>query len=305
MSELRPERQSDVRRTRSRFGGRWSLAVLPLVALVAGCSSAKNSQDVATGAHFSVSRVEFDHALAALGPVPKETESTARRVMLGRLIEEKLFANAAAAENLDNDPGVMVEIEAAKRAILARAYAAHASAAIGSPTESAVAAFYNAHPEAFSQRVAVVFDEMVFAGPFDPANELAKQYGGAQDYAEMSQKAAARGVTLTANFIATTSDRLPTVLAQKISQVAAGTDVIFAVQEGVALARFRSIKPAPMTLEQATPIIRSGLQAQSKSAFLANDMARLRGAAAIKITDQALAPRAAGPRMNGSQEKAR
>jgi hypothetical protein len=262
---------------------------------MAGCSPAKNSQDIAAGPHFAVSRIEFNHVLAALGPVPKGAEAAARRVMLDRLIEEKLFANAAAAESLDHDPNVMVEIEAAKRAILARTYAAHASGAIGSPTDKAVAAFYDAHPEAFSQRVAVVFDEMVFAGPIDAANELARQYSSAQDYAAMVRKAATRGVSLSADFVATTSDHLPTILAQKISRVPVGSDVIFAVQEGVAFARLRSIEPAPMTLDQAAPIIRSGLLAQFKSAFLAKDMARLRSAAAITITDPSLARVAGKP----------
>ena len=268
---------------------------MPLLALAASCSSPKNSQDVATGEHFSVSRVEFNHTLTTMGLVPKGAEIAARRVMLDRLVEEKLFANAASAESLDHDPNVMVEIEAAKRAILARAYAAHASAAIGAPSEKAVAEFYNAHPEAFSQRVAVVFDEMVFAGPFDSANELAKQYAAAPDYAEIARKAETRGVSVSANFVATTSDRLPTILAQRISQLSAGSNVIFAVQQGVAFARVRSIQPAPMTLDQATPIIRNGLLAQAQSAFLAKDMARLRSAAAIKITEPSLAPPAAKP----------
>jgi hypothetical protein len=63
----------------------------------------------------------------------------------------------------------------------------------------------------------------------------------------------------------------------------------------VAFARVRSIQPAPLTLDQATPIIRSGLLAQAQSAFLAKDMARLRSAAAIKITEPSLAPLAAKP----------
>jgi len=271
------------------------LAALPMLSLLAGCSSGKNSQDIATGSHFSVSRVEFDHALATMGAVPKGSENAAKRVMLDRLVEEKLFANAAASEGLDRDPNVMVEIEAAKRAILARAYAARASAAIGAPADTAVKAFYDAHPEAFTQRVAVDFDELVFAGPFAAGNELAKQYCEAQDYADVARKAETRGINLTAQFVATTSDHLPTIVAKNIGQVSAGSNVIFAVQEGVVCAHIRTIHPAPMTFEQAAPIIREGLAAQNKSAFLAKDMARLRSAAAITITEPSLAPVAGKP----------
>ena len=62
-----------------------------------------------------------------------------------------MVVNAALADKLDRDPAVLMELEAAKREILTKAYVARHLAAI-KPAEAEVKAYYEQHPHLFAQR---------------------------------------------------------------------------------------------------------------------------------------------------------
>jgi EpsD family peptidyl-prolyl cis-trans isomerase len=279
----------------SRPGQGLQYGILSVAALVSACSPGGHSQDVASGDHFSVSSGELNQALAKVPPVSKVLDTTVRRNVLSHLIEEKLLANAGATDGLDRDPNVVADIEAAKRSILAAAYAAHVTSGVFVPSAQDVGAFYADHPEAFGQRTSVDMDEVLFAGPSTVAEKYAKQYDSGAGLAEVQQRATGEGGTVTSQHAVVTSDRLPTILAQRLTQLSPGSNVIFPVEEGVVFAKIRSIAPAPLSLDEATPIISVGLQAKRRDELLSKEIARLRADAKVKINDPALAPPAGNP----------
>jgi len=74
-----------------------------------------------------------------------------------------------------------------------------------------------------------------------------------------------------------------------VQTVAVGTNLIFPVAEGVVHAALRAISPAPLLLDQARPMIRETLLGERRDSLLQKEIARLRQAADVKITDPALA----------------
>ena len=266
------------------------LALTLACSALAACSSNTNSQDIAKGKDFSVSSGELNQALRKAPTGPQAAAAMLRRKVLETLIEETLLSKAAVTDGLDRDPRVLEDLEAAKRAILAQAYAVRLTAQVRAPSDEDVKTFYNSHPEAFAHRTSVDMDEVAFSGPPQIAGKYAKLFDKGLSINDVKAKAATEGVGVTAGHVVTTSEKLPTTFAQKISEIPAGTNVIFPVAEGVIYARIKQVTAAPLTLEQATPMIRSGIQIMRKDELLKNDLQRLRGKANIKILDPKLAP---------------
>jgi EpsD family peptidyl-prolyl cis-trans isomerase len=273
----------------------WGLALVVGTLALSACSPAGSSQDVAKGNGFSISGGELDQALKDLPAVPPAMRQTVRRNVLSRLVQQKLLANAAVTESLDRDPRVLADIEAAKRAVLARAYAQKLTAAVHAPSDRDIKNFYDQHPEAFARRVSVEMDEVILAGPEAAANKFARALDRGRPVARWGAHAAAEGVQVTASHAVTTTDKLPATLAQKIGEVPPGGFVIFRVEEGVVYARVLAQTPAPLDLESATPIIREGLQTMGRDQLLNKEIERLRAKAAITYPDPALAPVAGKP----------
>lgn len=269
------------------------LATVLLAVVLAGCKPAGSSQDLATGKDFALSKGEFSEALSHVNNVPRGLEDTARRNVLTHLIQERLLANAATAEGLERDPVVLAQLEAARRMVLAKAYATRLTANVAPPSDADIAAFYAAHPEAFADRKDVAFDQVAFAGAPAAAGQLAQALDRGTPADALQAQADRAGVAIVHQAVATTSDRLPVAVARQLQTVAAGTNLIFPVAEGVVRATVRTIAPAPLSLDQARPIIRETLLAQRRDTLLQKEVARLRQAADVKITDPALA--APGP----------
>lgn len=267
-------------------------ASLAAMLALAGCKPAASSQDIATGKDFALSRGEFGEALSHVTDVPRTLEGQARRNVLARLIDEKLLAGAASAEGIERDPVVIAQLEAARRTILAKAYATRVTAAVTPPADPEIAAFYAARPEAFAQRREAAFDQVAFAGTAAPATRLAQAYDAGTPLEVLRADAGRQGVAIARGAVTTTSDRLPTAVARQLQSAVAGDKLIFPVAEGMVHATLRAITPAPLTLEQARPLIREALQGQRRDALLQKDIARLRQAAAIRIADPALAANA-------------
>jgi len=268
-----------------------ALAAVALAGALAlcGCKPAGSSQDVATGKDFALSKGEFSEALSHVNNVPRGLEDTARRNVLAHLIQERLLANAGAAEGLERDPVVLAQIEAARRVVLAKAYATRLTANVSPPSDREIGAFYAAHPEAFANRKDVVFDQVLFAGAPADAARLAQAFDHGTAPDALKAQADRAGVPIARQVVSTSSDRLPTAVAQQVQTVAVGTNLIFPVAEGVVHAALRAISPAPLLLDQARPMIRETLLGERRDSLLQKEIARLRQAADVKITDPALA----------------
>jgi len=219
---------------------------------------------------------EFQQALSAAGNGGREQQA----LVLQRVVDQKLFAQAARREKLDRDLSVVQAIEAAKREILASAYAERLMSSLSPPSEEQIDAFYHDHPELFSARRILSLDEVAVSG--DPAQvaELRTRFTGSGGKLDVVQALLARrGVATVVAHVRLAPEQLDMVEASHLSRLKVGDSVIYQMAKDTHFAIVTAEQKAPLSFAQAEPQIRKLLVTQARRAAVDKEGARLQAAA--------------------------
>ena len=244
-----------------------------LLALTA-CGHASQTQELVHGRDISVTAAEFDQIV---DQVPAEQTAGVRRTILDRLIDQKLLAQQASDQKLDRTPAVMQRIEAAKRIILAQAYAERATARTLPPDADAARAFYDQHPELYAQRRVVEVDELELTGtPADLARQKATFVKGGGSLPSMQAALAAEGRPNTSFLRVRAPEDLPPALVTAFAAVRPGQPVIYQLNGSLNLGVVRRIEPAPLPYKMAAPVILRLMSDQHRQAVLDGELKTLR-----------------------------
>jgi peptidyl-prolyl cis-trans isomerase C len=115
-----------------------------------------------------------------------------RAEVLDGLVEDRLFAEGARREGLDQQPGIQAEIEQAVAEILARHFRERATRAEALP-DTEVRAYYDAHPEAFRTTRRVKVRHILLKSRAAADSVLAELKGGASFEALARERSAEAG----------------------------------------------------------------------------------------------------------------
>ena len=284
-----PDSMQAAHRRRARLAGRLGRNPLAMAVLLlaSGCGPAGSSQDVARGKSVAISRAEFNQALARAPNGGAAASKIEQGQILEHLIDEKLLANAALAENLDHESGVLQQIESAKRSILANSFVEKLTANVSPPSNAEIEAFYAQHAEAFSGRVAADLDHVLFRGTPAAAHKFAALFDGGMPLDQVTALAAKDGVAVTSRSETLTSDKVPEAVGRQLLQMQPGGSFIYDMPDGALFGRLRQSRPAPVDIATARPIIRAGLINQKKVTLLKSELERLRAAQDVKVNAEA------------------
>jgi peptidyl-prolyl cis-trans isomerase C len=99
----------------------------------------------------TITRGDFEDRIEQLPPQFKGQVSTPeqKKTFLDRLIEERIWLETALAHDVDERPEVKSQLENYRRDLLIRTYLGEAMAKAPAPADSAVEAYYAAHPQEF------------------------------------------------------------------------------------------------------------------------------------------------------------
>ncbi|MGE0775562.1 MAG: peptidyl-prolyl cis-trans isomerase [Sphingomonadaceae bacterium] len=265
-------------------------ALSGLAILVAGCGGNASSQDIASGDDFHLPRAEFTHILSQLPPVPGNNTPAAQKEVLNRLIDEKLLANAAIEGGLDRQNDTMLQIEAARRSALARAYLMKITQTAPAPTDAEISGYYAANPDAFANRKQVSFEQVRFSG--EPSAVAKYRDMLAQDDAALPgliASAQTDNVVVASSALDKSSDQLPPATASRLRTASVGDSFLNAGDGWAELVTIRAITAAPMNQEQARPLIREILVNQRRDEMAKAEVKRLRDQAQVRVLDPQLA----------------
>ena len=264
--------------TRPRF----TLPLLAIFAVLAvqGCSKQSGGQAVVSGRDgFEIPLAEFQQARdAALSSGSLEPPSAT----LQRVVDQQLFANEAKRERLDRDWRVVQAIEAAKRGILASAYADRLVRELPQPSEIQVENFYSHHPELFAKRKILSLDEIAVRA--DPAvmAELKKQFMGADgSLVSLQESLQRKGLTAPILHVRREPEKLDLSIASRFSQLKVGDAVIYQSIRDTHFAVVTAVELSPLSVAQAAPQIRDLLSTQARRDLVDKDGARLQAAAKL------------------------
>lgn len=218
----------------------------------------------------------------------------AGRQALERLIDQELALQKAKDLKLDREPRVVAAIEAAKREIIARAYADKVGDSVGRPSPSEVQAYFNEQPGLFSNRRVYTLLEMNVPLPADRIAAVQARVLASRDTAELTELLKAQNYTLDASQARqVAAETLPLPLVGQLNPIAEGHSLAIAAPEGLKIIHVRAARLAPVTLEQARGPIEQFLLNDRRRNTIEADIKTLRAAAKIEYLGKFAEPAAA------------
>ena len=271
-----------------RDGDRCGLpAVLAgLALLVAGCgdgnSSERASQTAARVNRTEITVHQINHVLQQQrGLRPEQTEALAQQV-LERLIDQELAVERADDLDLDRDPKVLMQLDAARRAILARAYLERVGEAASRPTAAEVRQYFNEHPARFRDRRLYELKELAIEATPEQIPALSARLASTPDLGAYAQWLRASGYRFSSHEALRAADQLTPASLRVVAALREGQAQFSAVSNGARILMVAGSTAQPMTLEQAAPEIERILLSERRRQLVQVDIRALREKARVE-----------------------
>jgi EpsD family peptidyl-prolyl cis-trans isomerase len=251
------------------------ILLLSLLLIPAGCERAAadraGTQLVAkvNGTEISIHEVRAGSAGAAAQALEK-------------VIDRELLVRKALEAKLDRDPQVLQSIENARRQLLAQAYLERAaSAAVGS-TRDEVRAFYGENPALFAERRIYRLRELVVSAPAEMIDVLRAEAAKARDLDEVAGWLRSRNAKYSVDGLTQPAEQLPLSFLPQLGRMKQGEIAVFATPLGASVIQLVHAEDAPLSEQQAAPLIEQFLAGRKRLETAAAEVKRLRELATIE-----------------------
>ena len=205
---------------------------------------------------------------------------------LEKVIDRELLVQKALAAKLDRDPKVVESIETARRQILAQAYldrsvSAAASAAAGNSRDE-VRAFYAENPALFAERRVYRLRELVVSAPAEMIDVLRAEAAKARELDEVAGWLRSRNAKYSVDALTQPAEQLPLTFLPQLARMKPGEIAVFATPLGASVVQLVHAEDAPLTEQQAAPLIEQFLAGRKRLETAAAEVKRLRELATIE-----------------------
>lgn len=234
---------------------------LVLVAGLVACGASKSPEQlIVKGDKFEVTLQEYEQLLEQMPPVTKAAVAPMRRMLLQRLIDEKLLAEAAVAAGMQDDPGTSQAIAAAKRGILAQAYLRNMTGKLPKADPRAVETYYQSHPAKFAERRRFIVEEYVLRSDLPDLRDYADAFNKGT-FDTLTALISDRMPDLHPAVVVRFSDELPDSRDTVLDALTAGSNIAYQSPGQVHLGRIQAVSVEPLALDAAKPGIEQSLAA--------------------------------------------
>ena len=266
---------------------------LPLIALttlavaLAGCekspTAVAQSETVATVAGEKISETELNLAVSRLGELDAAQTAQVKGKLLQALIDQRLVAQAAQKAGLDKDAAVEIAMAQASRQVLADAYLERSYKDIAKPTDDEIAAYYNAHPELFSQRRIYRVQELDLK--LDPSRfaEVEARLKASPSLGDFAKWVREQGIEAKSAVAVKPAEQVPAPLLARLKEMKDGQVMVAPGRPGHVLVQvLQQSQAQPVSLEQAREAIERALVNEKRKEMVEADLKKLREAAKIE-----------------------
>lgn len=262
---------------------------LPLVAvaaaaLVAACGGGKagGGEAVAKVNKDEITQSQLTFLLAQQRNLrPEQTDAAARQI-LDRLVEQQLAVQKAVDMKLDNEPGVQIALDLARREVLGRAYLERTGEAAPKPTPEDVQKFYNDKPALFSERRIYNLQEIGIEARPEQMAEIRERLSAAKNTNEFVDYLKSAGLRFAGNQAVRSAEQLPANTLQAIAGMKDGQAMVVPTANGAQVLVLAGSRLQPVTLDQARPAIEQQILGERRRKLIEDDMKALRAAAKIE-----------------------
>ena len=255
------------------------VALVPLLVMGCGKKDKIATQAVAVVDGQEISVHQINTILSKVNGVTPDTLPKVKREILDGLIEQQLAINLATSSKLDRSPEVVTAIENAKREIIARAALEQIRNALPKPTDEEAKAYFEAHPELFSERRVYNLQEIAIAKATPNLAEVRSKVEASKTMEEVADWLTQKGIAFKPNAGARPAEQIPLEVLPALHKFKDGQMGLIEGNDAVLIERVAASKTLPITEAQAIPRIK---------VFLANQ----RGVEAIKLEKEAMKAKA-------------
>ena len=224
-----------------------------------------------------------------------EHREAAGRKALDSLVEQELAAQAARAEGLETDPGVIQAIEAAKREALARAYQDRLAERATAASADEVDRYYDTHPALFEKRQIYSVQEFTVEVGADRQAEVKAALEAARNPAEQQELLRSRSLRFTTRALVLPAEGVPLTMLDRMAALAPGQSLVESHATGLQVLHLVAAQPAPLDRAQAKNAIETFLLNEKRREQVEQGMKALRDSARIEFVGS-FAEAASAPR---------
>ena len=265
----------------------FAIAIGASAALLAGCNKNKDKDKAATQTAAKVNKEEItvhqiNFLLSQRRPAPPEQAASASRQVLEQLIDQELEIQRALDQKLDRQPGVVQQIEAARREIIARAYLEKISEGAPKPTPQEISAYYQAHPELFKDRRIYSLRELDIGATPEQVAALKTALPTAKTFADFLAYLKTNNLRYTGAEAVRAAEQLPLAGLKQFAELKDGQAMFNERPGGAQIIFLVQSRSMPVDEQKANLAIEKYLLNQRKLKLVADDMQALRSAAQIE-----------------------
>ncbi len=262
-----------------------ALATVAAALLLAGCGDRKESSASQTAAKVNKDEItvhQINFVLQQQRNLRPEQADVAGRQVLERLIDQQLAVQKADDQKLDREPRVVQQMEAARREILARAYAEKVGEGAPKPTPEEIKKYYDDKPALFRDRRIYSIQEIAIETRPEQVAEVRERLAASKNVAEFVEYLKSAGLRFNANQAVRAAEQLPLNSLDSISRMKEGQAALVTSPNGVQVVVLAGARSQPVTEEQARPAIEQFLLNERKRKLVEEDVKALRSAAKIE-----------------------
>jgi EpsD family peptidyl-prolyl cis-trans isomerase len=206
---------------------------------------------------------------------------------LEKVIDRELLVQQALEARLDRDPQVTRQIDEARRQVLAQAYLDHAAARGARGSAGEVAKFYAENPALFAQRRIYRFQELLVPASQDKLDLVKAELSGAKDLDEVAGWLKWRNLKVSPVAAVTmAAEQLPLSHLPQLSRMKEGEIAVLTSPLGASVIQLVHAQEAPLSVEQAAPVIEQFLAGRKRLELAAAEVRRLREVASIEYVGE-------------------
>lgn len=230
----------------------WLAPVACSALLLAGCKSEPAGQVAATVDGKEITLSELNAELANVQVPEGANKKLMQQQALQRVIDRKLLANAARADEIDQSPEFIVRRQQLEDALLVQLLARKIARDVKVPNAGDVDKFMAANPNMFEGRQILTVDQIRFAMP--ARDDYLKPLGDAHSMTEVIAVLDRLGIKYERGTAQIDSAQVTKATLDQIRNVPAGEPFVVPAGGGVTVSVVTGTAAAPFSGENARPV---------------------------------------------------
>lgn len=223
---------------------------------------------------------QLRHAVATSAVAPGAAKPTPAQV-IDAMIDQELLAQRAVDLKLDRQPQVRATLEAMRTRILAQAYM-QVLAASEREDPAKVKAFYRENPALFRERRIYRLLELAIDAPGLDAAALHVRVSRARTLSDVGQWLRSQKIEFTLGAATKAAEEVPLQVLPRLASMQDGQIKVIDTPSAVSVIHLVQSQNAPLSEDQAIPIIEQFLRAPERMKLVAAALKELRDSADIE-----------------------